>query len=117
MLVAVAILALSLGALYQATGAATRGVGTDENYAYAVELARSLLALHGAVPATGLRDDGSTEGEFRWQVAAEPIPLPDASALQEGQLQHITVSVRWPDGNRERKFVLESVVAGREEFE
>ncbi|WP_370695027.1 PulJ/GspJ family protein, partial [Klebsiella pneumoniae] len=37
MLVAIMILAMSLGALYQAVGGAMRAVGTDEKYVYAVE--------------------------------------------------------------------------------
>ena len=42
MVVAIAILALALAALYQAAGGATRNVRSDEKYAYGVELARSL---------------------------------------------------------------------------
>ena len=45
MVVAISILGLTLGALYQAVSGATRNVRTDEKYAYGVELARSLLAL------------------------------------------------------------------------
>ena len=47
---AISILALALGALYQAAGGATRNVRVDEKYAYGVELARSLLANNGSVP-------------------------------------------------------------------
>ena len=53
MLVAISILALALGALYQAAAGATRNVRIDEKYAYSVELARSLLAEHARVPAAG----------------------------------------------------------------
>src|SRR5690606_40398158 len=45
-LVAMVILALSLGALYQAAAGATRNVRVDERYTYAVQIAQSLLAEH-----------------------------------------------------------------------
>lgn len=114
---AVAILGMSLGALYQAVGGATRIVGVDEKTAYGVELARSLVAKHALVPATGFSDSGETEGGFLWDVKVDPIVLPQESPLAEGMLQHIAVVVRWPDGGKERQFSLESVVAGREEDE
>ena len=115
MLVAIAILAMSLAAMYQVAGGATRTVSVDEKMVYGVELARSLLAVNQVVPVEGLSETGETEGDFRWELRAEPIPLPDELPLSEGQLQRISVAVRWSDGDRERAVELESVVAGREE--
>ena len=65
MVVAMAILAMSLGIMYQAVGGATRNVRADEKYAYAVELARSLLASNAQVPKSGLDVKGETQGDFR----------------------------------------------------
>ncbi len=112
MMVAIAILAASLGALYQAVGGATRNVRTDERYAYGVELARSLIAESAQVPAGGRNDHGETEGGFRWQVASRAIGAEQFS-LRPGQLQEIEVIVRWQDGARERQVVLNSVVEGQ----
>ena len=89
MMVAIAILGLSLGALYQSAGGATRNVRMDERYAYGVELARSLLASNARVPAAGLSEQGN-------QLA--------------GSLQNIEVAVSWMDGGRPREVVLHSVV-------
>ena len=114
MVVAVAILAMSLGALYQSVAGATRIVRIDEKYAYAVELARSLLAGNAVVPLTGMNDAGETAGGFSWSVHAVPVVLPEISTLQEGQLQEITVSVSWTDGDKSRVVALQSVVAGME---
>jgi general secretion pathway protein I len=114
MVVAVAILGMSLGALYQAAGGATRTVAIDEKTVYAVELARSLLAIHASVPLTGTDESGETEGGFEWSVTAVPIQLEEESPLTAGLLQHINVAVRWVDAGRERKIALESVVAGME---
>lgn len=117
MVVAVAILGISLGALYQAAGGATRTVTIDEKTVYAVELARSVLASHAMVPLAGLDETGETEGGFEWSAVASPIQLEEQSPLAAGMLQHISVVVRWVDSGRDREIVLESVVAGMEEPE
>ena len=111
MVVAIAILALSLGTLYQATSGATRNVRSAEKYAYGVELARSLLADNALVPAEGKSGKGETEGEFRWSVQTSPIDLPSGS-LPRGALHKLEVLVSWPDGTKRRKVALESVVGG-----
>ncbi|MDP5070927.1 MAG: prepilin-type N-terminal cleavage/methylation domain-containing protein [Congregibacter sp.] len=112
MVVAVAILGLALGALYQSVGGATRNVRADQRYAYAVELGRSLIADNSVVPLQGLQKSGETSGGFVWQVAAAPLDRPRGSSLAGGRLQRIDVTVAWPDGTRERQISLSSVVAG-----
>ena len=114
MLVAVAILGMALGVLYQSAGTATRIVGVDEKYSYATELALSLLADNSEVPAAGLNISGRTDGGFEWSVQADPVLMAEPAPLKEGMLQEIAVSVAWRDGARERDIVLHSVVAGRE---
>lgn len=114
MVVAVAILGISLGALYQSVAGATRIVRIDEKYAYGVELARSLLADNAVVPQAGMNKAGETAGGFSWFVQASPIVLPEGSNLQSGQLQQIEVSVSWNDGDKTREVALQSVVAGME---
>jgi general secretion pathway protein I len=114
MVVAVAILGMSLGAIYQAAGGATRTVTVDEKMAYAVELARSLLANNAVVPLSGMDETGETAGGFTWEVVAEPVALADDSTLPEGLLQGINVVVSWRDGGRDRNVALQSVVAGKE---
>ena len=115
MLVAIAILAMSLSAMYQVAGGATRTVGVDEKLVYGVELARSLRALYAVVPSTGLSESGETDGGFRWEVTATPLPLPGQLPLQEGQLQTLDVRVQWGDGERDREFALQSIATGVEE--
>jgi general secretion pathway protein I len=111
MLVAMAILGIALGALYQAASGATRNVRADERYAYAVELARSLLAANAVVPVAGLSESGETDSGFRWRVDASPLQFA-RSRIPEGALQSIEVSVSWQDGPRQRKVLLDSVVEG-----
>ncbi len=114
MVVAVAILGLSLGALYQSVAGATRIIRIDEKYAYAVELARSLLADNAVVPQHGMNSSGETTGGFSWSVLAVPVILPEESPLVEGMLQDIKGSVSWNNGDKKRGVALQSVVVGRE---
>jgi len=111
MVVAIAILGLALGALYQAASGATRNVRSDEKYAYGVELARSLLAANSPVPEEGVSQSGETEGGFRWRVDTRQINL-ERSAMAGVNLQQIEVGVSWLDGSRRREVVLNSVVEG-----
>ncbi len=113
MVVTMAILGLALGALYQAASGATRNVRADQRYAYAVELARSLVADNSIVPTSGLNREGETSGGFRWTAAATPVPRSAESPVGNGRLQNLRVSVSWPDGRRWREVVLYSVVAGQ----
>ncbi len=111
MVVAMAILALSLGALYRAAGGATKAVAVDERYAYAVELARSVLANNAYVPEGGVNESGKTSGGFNWQVSAAPR-VSATEGLPEGALQNITVTVSWRDGRKTREVKLLSIAEG-----
>lgn len=112
MLVAISILAVSLAALYQAASGATRNVRVDEKYAYAVELARSLLADNTIVPLNGTSIRGETSGGFRWRVNTSPVDL-NRTSMAIGSLHNIEVGVSWADGSKSRELVLNSVVEGR----
>jgi general secretion pathway protein I len=114
MLVAMAILGVTLGALYQAVSGATRNTRSGERYAYGVELARSLLADNAVVPGEGLLAEGETSGEFRWQVRTQAINTGDrGNAATSLPLHSIAVMVSWQDGTRRRQVVLNSVVEAR----
>ncbi|MGD9858598.1 MAG: prepilin-type N-terminal cleavage/methylation domain-containing protein [Marinobacterium sp.] len=112
MLVSIVLLAMSLGALYHAVGGAMRAVGTDEKYVYAVELARSLVALNTLVEPDSTQQ-GETEGGFIWEVRAQTIQTESNKALPAKQLQDLRVQVQWSDTGKKRSIMLESVVAGR----
>ncbi len=109
MLVAISILGLALGALYQSASGATRNVRASERYAYGVELARSLLAQYELLPASGVNEGGETAGGFEWQVQSRPHAMPK-NRLREFKLHDLEVSVAWFDGSKRRQVVLNSVV-------
>lgn len=100
MLVAIVILSFSLGALYNASSGATRIIGKDEKYVFALELAKSLAALNRITPE-GFQSSGETQGGFIWSVV---VASPDVgghrvdSSAYESQLLDMTVSVSWDEG-------------------
>ena len=109
MLVAISILALALGSLYQAASGATRNVRTSERYAYGVELARSLLSEHAMVAQQGVNNSGETTSGYQWRVQSTPVNLQRAG-LGRSQLHELEVGVAWFDGSKRREIVLNSVV-------
>ena len=109
MVVAMAILAFSLAALYQAVSGATRNVRSGEKYAYGVELARSVLADNALISTDGVSKRGETEGGFNWQVLSSPVSLPK-TGISRGALHQLEVTVSWQDGQKQRQVVLHSVV-------
>lgn len=111
MMVAIAILAMALGSLYQAASGATRNVRTGERYAYGVELARSLVANNAMVPERGLNSSGETSAGYSWQVVSTPRSGGLGNKLEE-KLQDLEVSVSWFDGSKKRQIMLYSVVEG-----
>jgi general secretion pathway protein I len=113
MLVAVVILSLALGALYQSVAGATRNVRADQRFAYAVELARSLIADNNIVPPQGVSKSGVTAGGFSWSAESQALARPRGSPLTDAGLHELRIVVAWPDGTRQRRVALSTVVPGR----
>ena len=96
LLVAFAIMAMSLGLLYRAAGGSVRSVGDAERHVYAVALAESLLASYDAVPEGGLSSNGESAG-LSWQVRSQPYPT-DNKDPKLPLLHEVRVQVRWSGG-------------------
>ncbi|MDR1854829.1 MAG: prepilin-type N-terminal cleavage/methylation domain-containing protein [Azoarcus sp.] len=94
--VAMSIMALSLGALYQASGGALRGVVDTEARIRATALATSLLDGQASVPPNGLREEG-VSGDMRWRLATSPF---QPKGTGEWALHRVEVEVSWDDGRR-----------------
>ncbi len=114
MLVALVVLSLSLGVLYQAAMGATRNVRVAAGYGQAVMLAESMLAEHSYITEENFSTSGQFE-QYEWSVSAWPAPyLPasdsDAAALVPLPLQYLQVIVTWPGGNAPRSLDLLTVV-------
>lgn len=107
--VAFAIAAMALVALYQATGSALQRVGESEAYAYGLLLAESLMARHETIPDGGLALSGESEDGFRWEVRAVSLEGVGDTILSPVMLHEIRVVVSWRSGFRERQVELISV--------
>lgn len=79
-LVAFAVLAMSLGALYQSAGGSVRGMQKVEQRTSAVMQARSLLELYDTVPAGGVNLDGGGADGSQWRIVATPEPAEGENA-------------------------------------
>lgn len=104
LLVAFAIMAISLGMLYRASGGSVRAVGDMERYQRATVLAESVLAMRDAIPEEGWAEAGQVAG-FDWRVASEPYPT-EVSGPTVTPLHEIRVVVSWPQGGRIRQLEL-----------
>ncbi len=113
MLVAMSILGMALGALYQAATGATRNVRTAERYAYGVELARSLLAEHTMVPAQGVDAVGETAAGYEWRVTSAGRTRVRGQAARV-QVHDVAVVVSWFDGSKRREVRLDSAAEAYE---
>lgn len=116
-LVALVILSLALGALYQAAAGATRNIRVAEQYTRAVALAESMLSAHSYVVDPNMNLAGEFD-EFSWQVLSWPVPDPVNPAVAEDAalpvqglpLQYLQVWVRWPGPSEQRELDLLTVV-------
>ncbi|WP_264371569.1 type IV pilus modification PilV family protein [Pulveribacter suum] len=104
LLVAFAILAMSLGLLYRIMGTSARGAGDIERYQGAVVLAQSLLSLRDTVPEGGWQQEGETAG-YRWRVQSAPYATGVAGPTVP-PLYEVLVSITWFDGRQQRDLEL-----------
>ena len=114
MLVALVILSLSLGVLYQAAMGATRNVRVASEYTDAVMLAESMLNEYRYVPEENFQTQGGF-GDFLWRISSWPVPLPEGAEEDYGArygapLQYLKASVSWPSGSGERAIDLLTIV-------
>lgn len=107
-LVAFAIMALALGALYQALGGSLRGIGAAGDSTRAVLLAQSVLDLYDLVPPEGLDERGETADGLVWELRSAPFPV----ELENPQwdLHELQARVSWIDRGRDRELVLTTLL-------
>ena len=114
-LVAIVILSISLGVLYQAAMGATRNARVAAEYSRAIVLAESVLA-DSLSPAT---NDMSIHGQFedmRWSAATRELPVDgpsDTDFNSANPLLLLEVRVTWGDEDRPRDLALTTVIAGQ----
>ncbi|WP_295442123.1 prepilin-type N-terminal cleavage/methylation domain-containing protein [uncultured Thiodictyon sp.] len=116
-LVAFAILAVSLGVLLQIFSRVTTSTMTTAQYSRAVALAESRLAAVGsAIPLKEGTSSGDPEDGFAWELAivpfalsATPVPEGFAVGVMPVAAYRVTVIVLWRDGARARRLALSTL--------
>lgn len=96
-LIAFAILAVSLAAVFGVFSDSLRAARLGEDYAHATAVAWSrLAAIDGDVLAGPLADGGETEAGFRWEVTVAEMPDPPMAAGPDGLLPaEVKITVSW----------------------
>jgi general secretion pathway protein I len=121
MLVAMVVLSLSLGTLYQAATGATRNVRVAAEYTDAVMLAESMLADNSYITEENFSNAGRF-GQYEWVASSWPAPFDDGLSPEERgvapqALQYLQVVVSWPGNETPRTLDLLTVVPLRESLE
>ena len=114
MLVALVVLSLSLGVLYQAAMGATRNVRVASEYTDAVMLAESMLAEYSYITDENFSLSGRF-GQYDWQISSWPVIqddglAPEHRAVTPQALQYLEVVVSWPGRQTSRIVDLLTVV-------
>ena len=99
MLVAFAIMAMSLGMIYRVAGGSARDLSETTQAERAVWLAESLLASRNSVFTDGWNEDGDADG-FRWQVRSRPYS-DGGLGPQVVPLHEVRLAIRWDARSRQ----------------
>ena len=111
LLVAFAILALSLGLLYKAMGGMVRTVGDLENRQQAGLVAYGLLHSRDAIDGNGWNESG-VEGRFSWTAQSRPYPGILKSPVAP-RLHEVTLTVGWGDAANPGQLQLQTLLPQR----
>ena len=110
LLVALSIMAMALGLLYQASTGALRGVGDLDMEERANLLAQSIVEARDAIPAAGWSESGSAAG-MAWRVSTAPYEtgvgrdMPSVPRLHE-----VRVLVEWDSRRGQRRVELHTLL-------
>jgi general secretion pathway protein I len=125
LLVAFAIMALSIGLLYRSMGSSARSVADMAQQQQAALVAESVLALRDSVTAEGWNETGTSAG-FGWVVRSAPfsadLPWPAAPdnapppTTEPIPLHQVSLTVFWSDGSRPRQLDLTTLLPQRKPF-
>lgn len=99
LLVALAIMGMSLALLYRASGSGARNVVNIEAYQGAVMVGQSVLDLRSTVSAGGWNEAG-VDGIYAWRVKSAPFPT-SANGPNVPVLHALEIVVEWGEPRRE----------------
>ena len=111
LMVAFAIMAMSLGLIYRAMGSSASNAGQLAARQQAVMLAESLLQTKDSVTPEGWNENGQS-GNFSWQVASQLYGVLDNTPGRL-KLHEISITVSWPDGTKIRQVQTQTLLPQR----
>lgn len=111
LLVAFAIMAISVGVIYRAMGSSVHSVAAVGLQQQAAALAEGLLNMRDSVTEQGWQESGVTDA-FTWQVVSVLVSS-SPSSPQSLPLHHVSVVVSWKDGISTRQVVLQTFLPQR----
>lgn len=97
LLVALAIMSLSIALLYRAIGGSAQGVTRITDAQAAAHLADSLLNSYSVIDPSGVNEQGR-DGRLSWRVQSQPYTreqLPGSSSIK---LHHLHITIDMPSG-------------------
>lgn len=111
LMVAFAIMAMSLGLIYRAMGSSASNAGQLAARQQAVMLAESLLQTKDSVTPEGWNENGQS-GNFSWQVASQLYGVIDNTPGRL-KLHEVNITVSWPDGTKTRQVQTQTLLPQR----
>lgn len=113
-LVALAVLGVSLGVLFRVFGQSLTDVGRAEHYTQAVLVAESQLATLDVDPGRGLRSyETDVDDRFHVSVVVSPVPLLHARAAVPLGAYRVSITVDWGEESRRRQVTATTVRLAR----
>ncbi|TXT35256.1 MAG: proteinral secretion pathway protein I [Comamonadaceae bacterium] len=112
LLVAFAIMAISLGFIYKAMGTSTRQVADATDMQRATMIIDGLAKSRDSVDSQGWQETGEQDG-FAWQVDSEPYGTGNA-ATGAVRLFKVVLRVRWSEGERPKVLTVETLLPQRQ---
>lgn len=111
LLVAFAIMAMSLGLIYKSMGASARSVGDLALHQQASMLAETLLHTKDSVTDQGWNESGQYDS-FIWRVRSQTFNSA-INSLDLVPLHHIQITISWTDSVRQRQLEVQTLLPQR----
>ena len=102
-LVALAVLAISLGVIYQIFGTSLRNMQYAKDYSTAQMLAESKMSELGkGIPLREGEFEGQFNDKYIWHMDVTPLPFADDDGGNELKKLKVDFSVLWESDNKKR---------------
>lgn len=111
LLVAFAIMAMSLGLIYRSMGASASSVSDLVLHQKATMLAESLLNTRDSVSDKGWYESGEST-PFNWRVTSQPFSSP-ATTSEQVRFHEINITISWQEGLRNRELNIQTLLPQR----